>query len=219
MANQNGIDSLQMFTSKAEAVSCVVSQAASMSQVFDYVVDVCDKREACQLLIPGCEEALSQKAAGLCDAKRAKVVAAPNLSKRDFGFLKKKCEEKGILCIDEGMRDREHLAGIDIGLAVCQVGIADTGTVVLDSDSEEVRLSSMVSEVFVAVVDRKDIFADAFAAEKAVNRLILKNSSYTAFITGASRTSDIERVLALGVHGPLEMHVVILDKKNKKAGA
>jgi L-lactate dehydrogenase complex protein LldG len=217
MTEQSGTDSLQTFTSKAEAVSCFVSQAASMTQVFDYVVDICDKKEACKLLISGCEEALSQKAEGLCETKQAKVVAAPNLSKRDFGALKKKCNEMGFLCIEEGMRD--HLAGIDIGLAVCQAGIAETGTVVLNSDSEELRLSTMVSEIFVAVVNRKDIVPDAFEAEDVVNRLIGKTPSYTAFITGASRTSDIERVLALGVHGPLEMHVLILDKQTKKAEA
>ena len=40
-----------------------------------------------------------------------------------------------------------------------------------------------------------------------------KENAYIAFITGASRTADIERVLTIGVHGPKAMRVIIVEDK------
>jgi len=91
-------------------------------------------------------------------------------------------------------------------------GIAETGTLVLRSQSEELRLATMVAEVHIALLPVSVIKATSHDVEPLVRQWMADPPDYTAFITGASRTADIERVLALGVHGPLELHIVFLTE-------
>lgn len=198
---------LDQFTQKAQLVSAEVSPVASFAEAVAYAVDLCHKKEACQLLISGCEAPLSPPAADLCDIKQQKVMAAPGLPAAQFEALEAACQEKGIHLIADGLRD--HLAGIDIGFTVVDYGIAETGTLVLDSSSESVRLATMISEIHVALLPLSRLRATAHDLEAELEALMAGTANYTAFITGASRTADIERVLALGVHGPLELHILL----------
>jgi len=204
-------NALETFVKKATAVSAKVSEVASLKEAFEYAVDVCDKKQACQLLAAGCELPLSGQGQALCDEKQTKVIAAPALSKKDFAIFAKLCEGKGFELIDAGMRSR--LAGIDIGFTVCDLGIAETGSLVLDSAREDVRLATMVSEIHVAVLPKSRLRATSYEAEAEMLKFMQNGPNYLAFITGASRTADIERVLALGVHGPLELHILLLEDK------
>lgn len=204
-------NALETFVKKATAVSAKVFEVASLKEAFEYAVDVCDKKQACQLLAAGCELPLSGQGQALCDEKQTKVIAAPALNKKDFAAFAKLCEGKGFELIDGGLRSR--LAGIDIGFTVCELGIAETGTLVLDSAREDVRLATMVSEIHVAVLPKSRLRATSYEAEAEVLKFMQNGPNYLAFITGASRTADIERVLALGVHGPLELHILLLEDK------
>ncbi len=202
---------LETFVKKATAVSAIVSEVGSLAEAYQYTVELCDKKEACQLLVSGCELPLSEGAAAQCDEKQTKVIAAPGMAKKEFGALAKLCKDKGFECIDGGMRSR--LAGIDIGFTVCDLGIAETGTLVLNSASEEVRLATMIAETHVAVLPKSKLRETSYDAEAEVLKFMKASPNYLAFITGASRTADIERVLALGVHGPLELHILLLEDK------
>lgn len=198
------------FRGAAEKVSAIVTPVATMAEAITYAVNLCDAKEVCQLLVSGCESPLSAPAENLCDLKQQKVMAAPGLPAERFDAMAAHCREKGILLIQDGLRN--HLAGIDIGFTMVDYGIAETGTLVIDSSSEAIRLATMVSEIHVAVLPRKKIRASAFDLETELEGLMAAAPNYSAFITGASRTADIERVLALGVHGPLELHILILEE-------
>jgi len=199
----------QQFVEKAELVSATVTEISSEDDALKYVVELCDKKEACQLLASGCEADLSEKAEDLCDGKQTKVIAAPGLKKDLFKKLAAQSRKAGFECIESGMRN--HLAGIDIGFTYAEYGIADTGTLMLDCPSEELRLATMVSEFHVCVLPKSKIRANTYAVEKMMLTRMNKKPNYMAYITGASRTADIERVLTLGVHGPLELHILLLE--------
>jgi len=197
------------FVEKAKLVSAIITEISSEDDALDYLLDLCDKKEACQLLASGCELDLSKKAEDLCDGKQKKVIAAPGLKKELYSKLETRATKAGFDCIDSGMRD--HLAGVDIGFTIADYGIADTGTLMLDCPSEELRLATMVSEFHVCILSKSKIRANTYAVEKMMLTRMNKKPNYLAYITGASRTADIERVLTMGVHGPLELHILVLE--------
>jgi len=197
------------FTARAEEVSAVVSTVASIDAALDHVVDLCVGKDACQWLLAGCEAPLSAPAENLCATVAAKVLAAPGLAEDLRVRLNQRCRAKGIHLAEGSLRQR--LGGIDIGLTFADAGIAETGTLVIDSSDEETRLATMISEVHVAILPAGKIVATADDLAVPLGQALARPGNFTAFITGASRTADIERVLAIGVHGPLALHILILE--------
>jgi L-lactate dehydrogenase complex protein LldG len=202
---------VRQFRTAAEKVSAVVSEVASLEQALAYAVDLCAHKQACELLAAGCGEPLSSAAETLCDLKQTKVMAAPGLPPERWETLKQMCEPLGIRLTEGSLR--EHLSGIDIGLTLADYGIAETGTLVIDSSTESVRLATMVSEIHVAILPLSRLRETAYELEQELTAYMQTPANYLAFITGASRTADIERVLAIGVHGPLELHILLLEDR------
>ncbi len=202
---------LNTFTSKAEMVSARVSRVKTLEEAFAYTVALCDGKEMCPLLVSGCELNLSEPSMQLCREKTGKIIAAPALAPEQSAALESLCADKGMEFLDSGLR--RYLGGLDIGFTICDLGIAETGTLVLNSANEEVRLATMVSETHVAVLPVSKLRATSYDAEPELLAFMTNTPSYLAFITGASRTADIERVLALGVHGPLELHILLWEDK------
>lgn len=102
---------------------------------------------------------------------------------------------------------KHEMALCDLGITEADYLLPETGTVVLRSSAEKPRGVSLLPRVHLAIVrptmlrpDMHQVFAEA------------KNSNYLVFITGPSRTADIELTVTLGVHGPKNLYVWMMDQ-------
>lgn len=104
---------------------------------------------------------------------------------------------------------RAEIFSYDVGVSAVQYAIAETGTLVLESEAERHRLVSLVPPAHIAIVEADKIcltLAEALAKVNQGNNL----SPTVTFITGPSRTADIELTLTIGVHGPQELYVIVI---------
>lgn len=104
----------------------------------------------------------------------------------------------------------EQLFECGLGITSAQWAIAETGTLVLESDRERHRLTSLVPAAHVCVVKASSIRQTLGEVLALTSRDL---SRTVTFITGASRTSDIELTLAIGVHGPGELYVILVENE------
>jgi L-lactate dehydrogenase complex protein LldF len=111
---------------------------------------------------------------------------------------------------------RQSFLDADIGITGGNALIAETGTLMLVTNEGNADLATTLPAVHIAVVGIEKIVPtldDALAIVKLLARSGTgqKITSYTQFITGPSRSADIELKAQIGVHGPKELHFVLLD--------
>ncbi len=98
-----------------------------------------------------------------------------------------------------------ELAGATVTEAL--YGLADPGSVAIAASPAEPRTRSLLPDVHVSVVSEDRVLPGLAELLSAVRDEL---PSSLAIVSGPSRSADIEQVLALGVHGPREEHVVIM---------
>ena len=134
-------------------------------------------------------------------AQRIAISDAPELE-RLMHMTDLEIEELGIA------PHASDIFGFDVGITSAQAAIAETGTLVLDSTREHHRFVSLVPPVHIAIVEASTIYAtlgETLSKLQSGDEL----SPAITFITGPSRTADIELSLTIGVHGPQELYVII----------
>ncbi|MFO7577641.1 MAG: lactate utilization protein [Pelovirga sp.] len=117
--------------------------------------------------------------------------------------------QAGVEVFDGDFRTAGQMPGA--GVTFCNFALADTGTVVLESTAEETRLATTLPEMHFVIVDPDKVLKDNLAAAAPMMTLHAGSEPrFIAYISGPSRTADIERVLTIGCHGPRELHILVI---------
>lgn len=104
-----------------------------------------------------------------------------------------------------------HAESADIGISSVEFGIAESGSVCQNAYTVESRLVSTLPPIHVVFLNSANIVP---GIEDAMNMLAKTyDRGYISFITGPSRTADIERVLTVGVHGPSRLIIIAVDEQ------
>ena len=98
----------------------------------------------------------------------------------------------------------------DLGISVAEFGVGEMGSVCVDTYAFESRVVGMLPPVHVVFLDPAYMVKDVETAFEVIAKVY--KEGYMGFITGPSRTADIERVLSLGVHGPSRFIVMAVEQ-------
>ncbi|MGC8794664.1 MAG: LutC/YkgG family protein [Bryobacteraceae bacterium] len=111
---------------------------------------------------------------------------------------------------------RAACASADFGITSADYALADTGTLAFFSSHEEARLISLLPPVHVALLPASRLLTGLDELLSLVPDPGARSSALV-LITGPSRTADIEQILVRGVHGPGEIHVIVVEQGRETA--
>jgi L-lactate dehydrogenase complex protein LldG len=196
-------ETLELFRRNAEAAAVRVVEVATFREAALFAVRLAGEKPAAPLLIPGLER---PEGAG-------KTLFFSGLPERLFGEVSAAALQAGARAARSGAR--AYAGALDVGFSVAALGIAETASLVLAHRDEDSRLASMLPETHVAALAASSMVTALEEAAPFIERSLALPGSWTTLVSGCSRTSDIERVLVLGVHGPLELCVcLVMDEED-----
>jgi L-lactate dehydrogenase complex protein LldG len=183
---------LERFIARAEAADAFVSIAADLAGALQRVADILFELEARQVIVSD-------------DVWRAPW---------DIARLTDVIEE-GTIRPTSSLHDTspQAIAGFAyVGITGAVCAVAETGTVVVASGPAGGRIESLLPPVHVVLLMVSQIVAGLPEAFERLQRGdLFERSSALTFITGPSRTADIELTLTIGVHGPKQLFVILVN--------
>ena len=182
-------DLIERFLERVEAVDAIAHRAADDGDAIHIISGLLEDYEAAEYLTWDADQL---PVAGLLDGlpgKQASSSVATDPSDR-----------------------LSHQAGYmnaRVGITGAIAGLAESGSIVLDSGPGRPRMASLIPLVHIALLRSTDI-SPSLSHWVATNPTAAADTANLFVITGPSRTADIEQILNLGVHGPKHLHVILL---------
>ncbi len=148
----------------------------------------------------------------LAEARKAKLVVRWDVEELERLDVDGALEDAGTeVAVWRNLEDfREVAAGAEIGLSTAEWAVAETGSLMLAGGPGKGRSVTLLPPVHVAVVPVDRVLRTVVEAiGKYSDGAVPAN---LCFHTGPSRSGDIEMTLTVGVHGPGEVHVLLVDR-------
>ena len=101
--------------------------------------------------------------------------------------------------------DVHNLKDIDLAIVKGNFAVAENGSIWMKDEDNRHRALYFIVQNIVIVIDENDIVNNMHEAYQKLN---FDNSGYGAFISGPSKTADIEQSLVIGAHGPKSGYVI-----------
>ena len=143
-------------------------------------------------------------------AKKAVVVESPL---QEAAGITEALRSRGVPVYTEPADIAAHAETADIGISGVEFGIAETGSVFQDGGAIATRLVTILPPLNVVFLPSANIVPGITEAFDIISQSF--DRGYVGFITGPSRTADIERVLTIGVHGPSRFAIIAVDETPK----
>jgi L-lactate dehydrogenase complex protein LldG len=186
---------IDRFTAEATAVGAHIHLAANETRCVELIAEICSTAGSAELATSGSD-----------------FIARLNLVDR--------IGPHGLAVFSPAVAPISHedliarLALCGAGVTTVDYAIAETGTIVLSNIEKHALLVSLLPPLHLAILRSSQIAASLDEVIQNIGRQKIcapAEARSVTLITGPSRTSDVELVLSIGVHGPKELHVIILD--------
>ena len=140
-----------------------------------------------------------------------------------LGSLVKKMDWKKVFCLEESLLQgaegqigdrlvKTDIATCDVAITGCEYLVARTGSVVMSAAQPSGRVTSVYAPIHICIAYTHQLVYDVKDALQGVKEKYGSNlPSLITFATGPSRTADIEKTLVVGVHGPKEAYVFLVE--------